>query len=319
MNLSCLLPLIRNSRTYKDIVSNLSNSEGTNETIVLNAARACIIASIYHGLNVPIIVITNQPEAVKKLYSELQAWCLPSANLHNFPEMEFSPYEYNSYFSNNTTQERLKTLSALTLYNQTKAHSTDKTSSSQTPGTAEITQQTTNRPYQNDMLCSPSIITPNNHPPLIVSSTLSIISKTIDHKTYSSYFHTLKSGMTVNPSDLLFKWQDMGYEMNDSVLEPGEMTRRGGIIDIFPVCNEFPIRIEFIGNQIESLREFNPESQCSTGIISLLFISPAKEAILSKAANMINPDAIELGNCLPEFKQRIEEDLSKLKQQHIPE
>ena len=123
MNLSCLLPLIRNLKTYKDIVGNLSSTKGTHETIVLNAARAGVIAGLYHDLNLPIMVITTQPEAVKKLYSELQVWCLPSTNLHSFPELEFSPYEYSSYFSNNTTQERLKTLSALTQYNQTKAHS----------------------------------------------------------------------------------------------------------------------------------------------------------------------------------------------------
>jgi transcription-repair coupling factor (superfamily II helicase) len=119
MNLSCLLPLIRNLTSYKNIIEQLSSSKSTHETIVLNAARACVIASLYHDSNIPIIVITTQPEAVKKLYSELQAWCLPSTNLHSFPELEFSPYEYNSYYSNDTTRERLSALSALTLYNQT--------------------------------------------------------------------------------------------------------------------------------------------------------------------------------------------------------
>ena len=314
MNLSCLLPLIRNLKTYKDIVSNLSSTKGTHETIVLNAARASVIASLYHDLNLPIMVITTQPEAVKKLYSELQVWCLPSTNLHSFPELEFSPYEYNSYFPNNTTQERLKTLSALTQYNQTKAHSHGNHISSQKLETSTIAQQISNKPYQEDKLCSASIVTPHRHPPLIISSTLAIISKTVGQDDFDSSCHVLKPGMTINPSDLLSRWQGMGYEMNDSVMEPGEMTRRGGIVDIYPVYSEFPARIEFIGNQIESLRAFNPDSQCSVNIISSLSISPAKEAVLSQVANKIKLSALELDSCLPEFKQRIEDDLAKLKQ-----
>jgi transcription-repair coupling factor (superfamily II helicase) len=281
---------------------------------VLNAARACVIASLYHDSNIPIIVITTQPEAVKKLYSELQAWCLPSTNLHSFPELEFSPYEYNSYYSNNTTRERLSALSALTLYNQTKTHSHDNHLSLQTLKPSTIIQQIQNKTYHEHKSCTSSIVTPDKHPPLIISSVLSIISKTVAQEDFNSFCHTLKPGLRINPSDLLIKWQDMGYEMEDSVMEPGEMSRRGGIIDIYPVCSEFPVRIEFIGNQIESLREFNPDSQCSTSIISSLLISPAKEAILSRIANKINPSALELEGCLPEFKQRIENDFAKLKQ-----
>lgn len=314
MNLSCLLPLIRDLTTYKDIVGHLTSSNGTHTTIVPNAARACVIASLYHDLNLPIMVITNKPEAVKKLFSELNAWCLPSANLHSFPEPEFSPYEYYSYFSNNTTQERLKALSALTLYNQTKALFHGNNISSQTLKTPAITQQIQNKLDQKHESCSSPIITSDKRPPLIISSTLAIISKTVAQEDFDSFCHVLKPGLSINPFDLLIRWQDMGYEMEDSVMGPGEISRRGGIIDIYPVCSEFPARIEFMGNQIESLRAFNPNSQCSTNILSSLLISPAKEAILSRVVNKITPTALELDGCLPEFKQRIEEDLDKLKQ-----
>ena len=42
----------------------------------------------------------------------------------------------------------------------------------------------------------------------------------------------------------------MGYEMVDSVEQSGEMSRRGGILDIYLICSEFPARIEFIGNEM---------------------------------------------------------------------
>ena len=55
------------------------------------------------------------------------------------------------------------------------------------------------------------------------------------------------------------------------------MSRRGGIIDVFPPCSQLPVRIEFSGNQIESMRCFDPESQRSTSPVSSLIITPARE------------------------------------------
>jgi transcription-repair coupling factor (superfamily II helicase) len=57
------------------------------------------------------------------------------------------------------------------------------------------------------------------------------------------------------------------------------MSKRGGIIDVFPPCSQSPVRIEFFGNQIESLRCFDPESQRSTSPISSLSVTPAREFI----------------------------------------
>ncbi|GAH68872.1 unnamed protein product, partial [marine sediment metagenome] len=64
----------------------------------------------------------------------------------------------------------------------------------------------------------------------------------------------------------------MGYEFEDMVEVPGQLSKRGGIIDIFPVYSQSPVRIEFFGNQIESIRLFNPENQCSTKPISSITI-----------------------------------------------
>ncbi|GAI34370.1 unnamed protein product, partial [marine sediment metagenome] len=106
--------------------------------------------------------------------------------------------------------------------------------------------------------------------------------------------------------------QEMGYEMEDTVEVPGTIARRGGIIDIFPVCSQSPARIEFLGNQIESMRLFNTESQCSTSPISSLTITPAREAVISRAKQITS--ALNLDSCTSEVKQRLEEDVAKLQQ-----
>ena len=116
-------------------------------------------------------------------------------------------------------------------------------------------------------------------PPLIITSALAAISKTIPPEDFASACHILKQGMSADPLDLLHKWQGMGYEFEDMVEVPGTMSKRGGIIDIFPVYSQSPARIEFFGNQIESIRLFNPENQCSTKPISSTIITPAKETL----------------------------------------
>ena len=60
---------------------------------------------------------------------------------------------------------------------------------------------------------------------------------------------------------------------------PGEVSHRGGIVDIFPPEAEAPVRLEFFGNTIESIRSFDPASQRSVADISQVSIGPARELL----------------------------------------
>lgn len=314
MDLSCLLPLARELPVYQEITRQLLKGKTTPKVIVLNTARAYLIASLYYDFNLPLMVITTQPEAAKKLYEELQLWCQPSTNLRNFPESEFSPYEYSAINSRFTSRERLNTLAALSLYNHTRTDYPDMHVSPSTTKAKTVGPHIQNKSGQDDII---NLVTKGGletTPPLIVSSALSIISKIITRQDFSSSCHILNPGMSIDPLQLLAKWQEMGYEMEDFVETPGEMSRRGGIVDIYPICNDYPVRIEFLGNEIESMRSFNPDNQCSIKKVSSLMVSPAKEAIISKAKTTSTLNSIYLDNCRPEVKQYIEEDLIKLKQ-----
>jgi transcription-repair coupling factor (superfamily II helicase) len=114
-------------------------------------------------------------------------------------------------------------------------------------------------------------------PPLVVTSALAIMGKTVPHGDFAAACHILKPGMAVEPMELLRRWQGIGYEMEDIVELPGQMSRRGGIIDVFPPSSQSPVRIEFSGDQIETMRCFDPESQRSTSPISSLLVTPARE------------------------------------------
>ena len=77
-----------------------------------------------------------------------------------------------------------------------------------------------------------------------------------------------------------------GYERVQTVREHGEFAVRGGIIDLFPPENEEPIRIDLFGDEIESIRSFDPAEQTTTGKIDHFSLTPVSEFILT-------PEAIE--------------------------
>ena len=86
----------------------------------------------------------------------------------------------------------------------------------------------------------------------------------------------LTSGMFISFDDLLAKLVELDYDDEFEVNVEGEFSRRGGIIDIFSPHCDYPARIEFWGDQIESIRSFSPETQRSTGQLNeYLIISRA--------------------------------------------
>ena len=74
----------------------------------------------------------------------------------------------------------------------------------------------------------------------------------------------------------------MGYERNYQVEGAGQFAIRGGILDIFPLTEENPYRIELWGDEIDSIRSFDAESQRSIENLQLVRIYPASEVVLSE-------------------------------------
>jgi len=84
----------------------------------------------------------------------------------------------------------------------------------------------------------------------------------------------LKPGMDIAPTDLADLLVDAGFTREDPVDEHGEFCVRGGIVDIFPAGEAEPVRVEFIGDTIESLRQYDPATQRSTHPVDQLSIVP---------------------------------------------
>lgn len=74
---------------------------------------------------------------------------------------------------------------------------------------------------------------------------------------------TLKTGETHAPDDLIRLFEEAGFEGVPQVISRGQWSRRGGILDVFPLQSSHPVRLEFFDDEIESIREFDVDSQIS--------------------------------------------------------
>ncbi len=98
---------------------------------------------------------------------------------------------------------------------------------------------------------------------IIVTCPEALIEKVVLPETLAENMIRLKSGETIQPVELMETLVGYGFERTDFVYEPGQFALRGGILDIYSFGNEKPYRIELFGNEVDSIRLFDPESQLS--------------------------------------------------------
>ncbi|MCB5424655.1 transcription-repair coupling factor [Altererythrobacter sp. CC-YST694] len=89
-------------------------------------------------------------------------------------------------------------------------------------------------------------------------------------------------GMQIGHESLIALLQRQGYSRTDTVIDAGEFAVRGSVFDIFPSGFEGGLRLDFFGDELESLRLFDPSTQRSTGIVEGHLLLPASEALLDE-------------------------------------
>ena len=107
----------------------------------------------------------------------------------------------------------------------------------------------------------------------------------------------------------------MGYRVEPTVDVPGLVGRRGGIVDIYPVASEAPARIELWGDEIDSIRQFDPETQRSTDMVDSVTVIPARETL----PGLVDREqldrllgAIDMSGCSAETRDRISGEIDML-------
>ncbi len=109
---------------------------------------------------------------------------------------------------------------------------------------------------------------------IVVTYPDALIEKVVSRKVLKKNILTLHQGEDTSVDFILELLLEYGFYRVDFVVEPGQFSLRGGIVDVFSYSNDFPFRIEIMGDQVESLRTFNPESQVSVEKLEKISILP---------------------------------------------
>ncbi len=119
--------------------------------------------------------------------------------------------------------------------------------------------------------------------PIIVTNVVALLQRTFQPGAISNHTRTLKRGDRIDPLDLIEWLEDQGYEPEAQVTQKGEIALRGGIVDVFPLISPWPVRLEFFGDELDSLRYFDPISQISREPMDEVTLPPGGElGILKK-------------------------------------
>jgi transcription-repair coupling factor (superfamily II helicase) len=166
---------------------------------------------------------------------------------------------------------------------------------------------------------------PSSRPPFIVASARALMHKTLPVREFRMGLRQYRRGQEVNLQRMTSSWVAHGYRPETVVEEPGTFSRRGGLVDVFPpnIPNldagnadpSLPVRIELFGDEIDSLRVFDPTTQRSMHIIDEFTLAPATEALprLAPIAAQRSAD-LDIVPCHPPARMEYRQDQVHLEQ-----
>jgi transcription-repair coupling factor (superfamily II helicase) len=119
--------------------------------------------------------------------------------------------------------------------------------------------------------------------PIVVAGVTALLQKTFQAGEIARRTRLLRRGDSLDPLDLVEWLENQGCEPEAQVTQKGDISMRGGILDLWPLTSSWPVRLEFFGNELESLRHFDPLTQISREETTTLVIPPGGELGLLKA------------------------------------
>lgn len=248
-----LEPLIsRIAESALDLIDKIQAGKSESNLALRRSARLPVVSALYSELNRPIIFITDRTDRAMTLLDEM-ALLSPSSFRTFFPEPNPLFYE-NSPWGDTTRRDRMAVLTQLGTYH--------------IPG----------RKIQSVQ-------------PLIIAPARAIMTRTIPRHEFLKAVRFLKTGQTIALDKLVHNLVALSYEPVTTVMLPSQFAHRGGILDIWVPAEPQPVRVEFFGDEIDTLRYFDPATQRSfpsQNSESQLLISPAREFIAKSDENFID-------------------------------
>jgi transcription-repair coupling factor (superfamily II helicase) len=236
-----ILNNIRSLSQYQQLLKQLQTDGQLPGLGLPRATRLPILAALHADLNRPILLITDRADHALSLFDELGFWV--KSQRYHFAEPNPLFYEQAAW-GVATRRERLQTLIALSEYHLPFAQKPEMS-------------------------------------PIFVTSVRSLMTRTLPRRDFLKACKKLSVGQSVQPDLLTRNWLEIGYQRVNTVLEPGQFSKRGGIMDLWTPAETLPVRLDFFGDEIETIRRFDPASQRTVEKLDSILVTPAREYIAS--------------------------------------
>ncbi|GAB4486518.1 MAG: transcription-repair coupling factor [Anaerolineales bacterium] len=240
-----LLSSLRSTPEYQSFLKHVQEGKPLAGLGLPRAVRLALLAALHADFQRPILLLTDRADHALALYDELAFW-LPNAVRSLFSEPNPLFYE-DAAWGNTIRRERLQALTALAAYHLPFAEK---------PAT----------------------------PPVIIASARAVMTRTLPRRDFLKATRRLTIGQEVQPDALIRQWVTIGYQATEIVVEPGQFSRRGGILDIWVTSEPLPARLDFFGDEIDTIRRFDPGSQRTVAKLESVLVTPAREYLLDNSA-----------------------------------
>jgi len=150
----------------------------------------------------------------------------------------------------------------------------------------------------------------------LVASTAGLLRPVLARRLFETRVVSLRPGDELTPEMLIEVLAEGGYRRDDPVTAPGQLARRGGILDVFPPDRDEPVRIEFLGDTVESVRSFDPETQRTKAVLDGLEVLPLSDVFATRS--VLAALRRELPQRFPD-RREVETLLERLERGFVPD
>jgi transcription-repair coupling factor (superfamily II helicase) len=119
------------------------------------------------------------------------------------------------------------------------------------------------------------------HPAIVLTTANALVQKLPPRDVMASMGFSARPGQTMRMEEIAARLERNGFDRTDTVREVGEFAVRGGILDVFMPGAEQPLRLDFFGDTLETIRSFDPVTQRTTGQAKSLDLNPMSEVSLN--------------------------------------
>lgn len=240
-----LLAPLSSLTAYQDLLLRLQEGDYTGGSLrglgLPRAVRLALLAALHHDLEKPILLLTNRADRALSLFDELGFWLPEGTNLY-FAEPNPSFYE-DLPWSEGTRHDRLRVLTEFSRY------------------------------------WLPGGVAPQNHS-VVIAPIRAAMTRTIPRRDFLKNALRIRLAEQRDLVETSANLVRLGYEYSNIVVRPGQFSRRGGILDAWSHSSPWPVRIEFFGPEIDTLRLFDPTTQRTTEKLDQTVLFPASEALI---------------------------------------